>query len=59
MCQSAYHIGCFRKHERDAYPVLAIKDLDNSFMNDSKMADDDSKQFEVALDEDHMMVPFQ
>ena len=59
MCQSAYHARCYQQHERDVYPVLAIKDLNDSIMDDSKMVDDDPKRFQVARDGDHMMVPFQ
>ena len=59
MCQSVYHVGCYCKHKRNVYPVLAIKDLDDSLIDDSKMEDDDPKRFEVARDGDHMMFPFQ
>ena len=59
MCQSVYHAGCYRKHEHDTYPVLAIKNLDDSIIGDSKMEDEDPERFAVARDGDHMMVPFQ
>ena len=58
MCQSAYNAGCYRKHENDIFPVLAIKDLCDSITGDSKMADYDPEHFEVARGWDHMMIPF-
>ena len=59
LCQGVYHARCYRQHEQDAYPVLAIQDLDDSIMDDSKMVEDDPKRFQVARDGVHMMVLFQ
>ena len=58
LCQSAYHAGFYCKHKRDIFPVLAIKDLDDSLMDNSKMVNVDPNQFEAVQDEDQMMVPF-
>ena len=41
MCQSVFHAGCYHKHKRDIFPILAIKDLDDSFMDNTQMVDDD------------------
>ena len=59
MCQSVYHAGCYSKHKRDVYPVLAIKDLDDSLVDNNKMDNDSPEQFEIARNGDHMMIPFQ
>ena len=58
LCQSVYHAQCYRQHKCDQYPVLAIQDLDDSIMDDSKMTDEDPERFQVARNGDHMMVPF-
>ena len=47
MCQNTYHVGCYRKHKRDVYPVLAFKDLDDSLMDDSKIDNEYPKRFKV------------
>ena len=45
MCQSAYHGRCFQQGEKDPFPVLLLKDLDNSLVDDSTMVDKDPAQF--------------
>ena len=59
MCQSAYHGRCFQQGEKDPFPVLSLKDLDNSLVDDSTMVDKDPTWFKEGRDGDHFLVPFQ
>ena len=59
MCQSAYH-GCFfQQREKNPFPVLLLKDLDNSLVDDSTMMDKDPARFEGGRDGYYLLVPFQ
>ena len=59
MCQSAYHGRCFQQGKKDPFPVLLLKDLDNSLVDNSTMVDKDPARFKEGRDSDHLLVPFQ
>ena len=59
VCVSAFHGHCFQQGKTDQFPVLSIRDLDNSLIDDSSMVDEDPKRFKEGRDGDHLMVPFQ
>ena len=59
MCQSTYHGCCFQQGEKDSFPVLSLKDLDNSLVDNSTIVDKDPAWFKEGRDGDHLLIPFQ
>ena len=57
MCKSAYHGRCFQQGKRDPSPVLLLKNLDNSLVDDSTMVGKDPARFKEGRDGDHLLVP--
>lgn len=59
ICRNGWHASsCYKQHSKDHFPVLRLKDLDESLVEDSKMEDEDPHRFKEARDRDHLMVPF-
>jgi len=59
VCFGAWHATCFFQHPKDKFPVLAVKDLENSLVDEEYLIDDDLARFMIARDGDHLMTPFQ
>ena len=59
VCKGAFHGHCFQQGETDRFPVISLRDLDNSLVDDSTMVDEDPLRFKEARDGDHLMAPFQ
>ena len=59
VCYGAWHATCFFQHARDKFPVLGVKDLDNSLVDEGFLIEDDPTRFMLARDGDHLMTPFQ
>ena len=59
MCYGAWHATCFYQHPKDMFPVLAVKDLENSLVDEEYLIEDDMTRFMVARDGDHVMTPSQ
>ena len=57
LCQSAYH-GCyFQQGEKDSFPVISLKALDNSLVDNSTMVDEDPARFKEGRDGDRLLIP--
>ena len=59
LCKSAFHSHCFQQGENDEYPVISLRDLNNSLVDDSTMFDEDPLRFKEVRDGDYLMTPFQ
>jgi hypothetical protein len=47
------------QHQKDAFPVLAIADLDESLLDKNLLEDDDPLRFKEAREGDHLVCLFQ
>jgi len=54
-----FHAGCYVQHERNVFPVLESKDLDDALLDEQFDNHKDKNRFKVAQDGDHFMTPFQ
>jgi hypothetical protein len=59
ICLRGWHGSCYAQHERDRFPLLAAKDLDDCLVEESEMDDDDPLRFKEARDGDHLICTFQ
>lgn len=58
-CERGWHGKCYVQHERDKFPVLSAKDIDDSLVDDSDMVDEDPMRFKEGRDGDHLLCTFQ
>jgi hypothetical protein len=58
-CRNAWHGACFKPDRGDTFPVLQVRDLDVSLVNESALEDDNPNRFKEAREGDYLMTPFQ
>lgn len=60
-CKGVWHPRCYQQGDKDNFPVLKAKDLDDALMDDEDPGEteDDPDRFKVARAGDHFMTPFQ
>ena len=59
-CDGAWCGRCYRQSNKDAFPVLSPRDLDDALIDDEHMEEDEDKQrFKEGRDGDHLLTPFQ
>jgi hypothetical protein len=58
-CRNAWHGACFKQDKGDTFPVLQVRDLDDSLVDESALEDDDPNRFKEAREGDYIMTPFQ
>ena len=59
ICSGAWCAICFHQDPLVKFPVLGVKDLDNSLVDEGFLIEDDLTRFMLARDGDHLMTPFQ
>jgi hypothetical protein len=57
-CRNAWHGACFKQDKGDTFPVLQVRDLDDSLVDESTLEDDDPNRFKEAREGDYLMTPF-
>jgi hypothetical protein len=58
-CEGAWHGACYRQHEKDKFPVLGMKDLDDALLDEGLLEEDDPLRFQEAREVDHLLCHFQ
>ena len=58
-CTRAWHALCYVQDDRDRFPVLSVRDLDDALMDDTLMTEEEEGRFTRARPGDHLMTPFQ
>ena len=58
-CKGAWCGKCYKQHPKDFFPVLDLKDLDGSLVDDNFLTPDDEDRFRVAQNGNHLITPFQ
>jgi hypothetical protein len=58
-CRNAWHDAYFKQDKGDTFPVLQVRDLDDSLVDESALEDDDLNRFKEAREGDYLMTPFQ
>ena len=48
VCYGAWHATCFYQHTKDMYPVIGVKNLDNSLVEEEYLIEDDMTRCMVA-----------
>ena len=59
VCYGMWHTMCFRQDPQLKFPVLGVKDLDNSLDDEEFLIEDDLTRFMWPRNGDHLMTPFQ
>ena len=58
-CFGAWHSKCYCQNEKDKFPVLTLKDLDEGMVSAEDLDDNGEKRFCEARDGDFLLTPFQ
>jgi hypothetical protein len=59
ICEGAWHGPCYCQFDNDPFPVLQATDLDESFLGEEGLEEDDPNWFKCGRDGYHLMCPFQ